>query len=62
MISSTKPIWRPVTSGLSHVFILGPIVFNLFINDVDDGTECTLNQSADDTKLGGVADAPGSLL
>lgn len=61
VISSTKPIQRPVTSGVSHVFILGPAVFNLFVNDLDDWMECTLSKSAGDTKLGGVADALGSL-
>lgn len=34
--------------------VLAPILFNSFINDVDDGTECILSN----TKLGGVADTP----
>ncbi|GAB0188324.1 mitochondrial enolase superfamily member 1 [Grus japonensis] len=33
-------------------------MFNLLINDLDDGAECTVSKFADDTKLGEVLDAP----
>lgn len=36
--------------------ILAPVLFKLFINDLDKGVECTLKMFADGTNLGGVAD------
>lgn len=55
VISGMKSIWRPVTHSAPQGLILGPAVFNVFTNVLDDVTEDSLDKFEGDKKTRGMA-------
>lgn len=53
VISSAKSNWQVVTTGVPQVLIMGAILFNTLINNLNDRIESILRKPVDKTMLQG---------
>ena len=47
-----------MTSGVLEGSLLGPVVFSIFISDINSGVDCTVSKLANETKMSGAGDVP----
>lgn len=57
-VSGWMSKWKPVMSSVPQGPILGPLLFNVFISDMNRGIECTLSKTAEGTKLTTAIETP----
>ena len=50
-VRGSKSPWLPVTSGVPQGSVLGPILFKVYINGLEDGDSSSVLKFADDTKI-----------
>ena len=51
LLNGNSSDWRNVSSGVPQGSVLGPILFLIYINALDEDVKCKISKFADDTKI-----------
>lgn len=57
-VSGSLSKCRLVMNGIPEELVLGPVLFDIFVGNMDSRIKCTLSKFADDTKLSGAVGMP----
>jgi len=56
MVNGSMFRGKPAMISVPQGAVLSLVLFDIFVNDINDGIKCTLSKFADDAKLSGVVD------
>jgi len=55
VVNSSTSKWTSVKGGIPQGWVLGPVLFNIHVGNMDSGIKCTLSKFADYSNLSGAA-------